>query len=229
MNRLAWIALFLPAASLLHAQEPAPSPAQTSIPVLEISADETPVATNQPAKSNPKLDKQVNLAETPDAPDPFAIEPPADAPAPEKIPELTGPLPDEEESRPLPPVSGTVAITAKDNGQTVAARVGNLIRITLESNPSTGYNWELHDFKFGPSIFHGSELVPRDGGNVLFGAPGDTVITLQAIEPGAQNIALIYRRPWEPVEQAAARFAFQLDVEKPAAPSPAPPVPTPAP
>lgn len=222
MNRFVRIAIFLSAASLLYAQEQTPPPvgARESIPVLEISADETSV-TNQPTKPNPKLNKEVDLTGASDATDPFAIEPPADAPAPEAIPEITTPLPGEEEAHSLPPVNGTVDVSAKDNAQIISAQVGNLIRITLESNPSTGYNWELHNFKFGPAVFHSSELIPRKGGNVLFGAPGDTVITLQAVEPGSQNIELIYRRPWETVDESTARFAFQLDVKTPA-PSPTP-------
>lgn len=227
MNRIALFAFFLSAVGLLHAQEASPTPIQ----ILEISANDPLAASNAPPKANPKMDKEVDLTKTANAPDPFAIEPPTDIPHPDKIPELTGPLPDEDDQPALPAINGTVEITAKDNTHIITAQVGNLIRIILESNPSAGYNWELYDFKFGIAVFHSSELVPRDTGNVLFGAPGDTVVTLQAIEQGSQTIALIYRRPWEPVDQAVAHFAFRLEVIKPAeTPAPPPttsPLPTP--
>ncbi len=221
MKRLVRITVFLSAAGLLQAQEPA------AIPLLEITGDGQSAPAEKPGNASPKMNKEVHLADKPDAaPGPFDIEPPADSPDPEKTGELTSPLPGDEEQPPRPPVTGTVEVTAKDNGQIVPAQVGNLIRITLESHPSAGYNWELRGFDFGVAVFHTSELAARAEGNVLFGAPGDTIITLQAVKPGTQNIELVYRRPWEPPDQVEARFVFQLEV----AGSPdASPVPTPAP
>src|SRR5690606_36672316 len=143
---------------------------------------------------------EINLADSPGA-DSLEITPPPDSPDPEKAEEIKEPLPGEDEPRVLPTVTGTVEVTAKDEGKTIRAVVGNLVRITLESHPSTGYNWELRDFEFGTAVFNSSDLVARQGGNVLFGAPGDTVITLQAVEPGEQDIKLVYRRLWEPPDQ----------------------------
>lgn len=211
LSRIAWLPL---AAGLLHAEDPAPSPAAkpTPIPVLEIAADEKPANTSSKEGSNPKMNKDVDLAQTPETGS-FEIEPPADAPGPDKAPEITGALPGDEEAPARPPVTGTIDVGAKNNGKIIAAKVGNLIRISLESNPSTGYNWELRGFEFGPAVFCGSDLAPRAAGNMLFGAPGDTVITLQAVQPGTQTINLVYRRPWEPPDQVAAAFTFQLEVE----------------
>jgi predicted secreted protein len=158
------------------------------------------------------MKKEVNLAETPTAED-FTIEPPADEPDADKAPEVTGELEGDEATTPRPAVTGTVEVTAKNQNQTVHAAVGNLVRITLESNPGTGYNWELRDFDYGVAVFYRSDVVARPGrGNVLFGAPGDTVITIQAVQPGSQDITLVYRRPWEPPDQIEATFQFQLSV-----------------
>jgi len=165
---------------------------------------------------------EVNLAETPGADD-FAITPPADEPGAENAAEVTGKLEGDEEPRPRPAVAGTIEVTAKDQNQIVRAAVGNLVRISLESNPSTGYNWELRDFDYGVAEFHSSDLVARQtDGNVLFGAPGDTVITIQAVKPGTQDITLVYRRPWEPPGQIAASFAFKLEVTGTTAPEATP-------
>lgn len=229
MNRLALIAAFLSAAGLLHAQDKSKSPAAAPAPI-EISGNDGGALTEKSGTSNPKMNKDVDVASTTESEGPFDIEPPPGSPDPAKTPELTGPLPGEEDPRPMPPVTGTVEISAKDNGRVVAAKVGDLLRITLESNPSTGYNWELRGFDFGVAVFHGSELKARSGGNVLFGAPGDTIMTLQAVEPGKQNIELVYRRPWEAPDQIAARFGFLLEVLGTPTPQPSPsPVPSPAP
>jgi inhibitor of cysteine peptidase len=186
---------------------PPPSAADTirgETPVPEDHAHQT--------SQTPRMSGEVNLAETP-GPESFAIEPPADEPDAETAAQVTEPLQGEEPESPRPPVTGTVEVTAKDENRTVRADLGNLIRITLESNPSTGYNWELRDFDYGVAEYHSSDLVARQsGGNVLFGAPGDTVITLQAVHPGTQNINLVYRRQWEPPDQIAAAFGFTLEV-----------------
>jgi len=175
------------------------------------------------------MKEEVNLSETPAAED-FSIAPPTDEPDADTATEVTEKLEGDEETTARPEVTGTVEVTAKNQGQTVRAEVGNLIRITLESNPSTGYNWELRDFDYGVAEFHSSDLVARDnGGNVLFGAPGDTVITLQAVQPGTQDITLVYRRQWEPPDQVAETFTFKLEVAGEAAAPAASPEASPAP
>ena len=194
-------------------------------PATAVPDPAEPASSPEPPAADPsKMEEQVDLAETPTS-ESFEIAPPADEPDAETAAEVTDKLEGEEETAPRPDVTGTVEVTAKDQGQTVRAEMGNLIRITLESNPSTGYNWELRDFDYGVAEFHTSDLVARDnGGNVLFGAPGDTVITLQAVKPGTQDITLVYRRQWEPPDQVAETFTFKLEVagDPAAATAPAP-------
>ena len=233
MSRALLIAAILAAAGTPSRAQQAPaanpSPVQV-IPEMEISGDEKPIVETNSDTSSPRLREEVNLADTPDS---FDIPIPADAPPPDKAPEVTGALPGDEPARDRPPVTGTVDVTAKNNGQIVQAKVGDLIRIRLEANPSTGYSWELRDFEFGVAEFFNADLAPRDGGNMMFGAPGDAVITLQAVKPGQQKIQLVYRRIWEPPDQVAATFGFELDVAgdapAPEAATATPPAPTPTP
>jgi inhibitor of cysteine peptidase len=211
MSFLVRVLFLLVTASVLHAQD-APAPdASPATPATE------------PAANAPKMQEEILLGDSPAA-ESLEIEPPPDSPDPDKTAEINAPLPGEEKAPVLPAVTGTVEVTAKDNDKTVRAVVGNLVRITLESNPSTGYNWELRDFEFGAAVFNSSDLVARKDGNVLFGTPGDTVITLQAVQPGEQDITLVYRRPWEPPDQPAATFRFRLAVgaDESAPPPPAP-------
>lgn len=173
------------------------------------------------------MNEAVDLSETPPAEN-MEIPPPADEPTADKAEELKEPLADEDQSAPAPPVSGKVELTAADAGKTVRAEVGDLVVITLQSNPSTGYNWELRDFDYGAADFYKSETLAADSGNALFGAPTKTVITLQAVKPGSQDITLVYRRLWEPPDQVAETFQFRLLVDGPEAP-PAPESPAPVP
>jgi len=187
----------------------------------------SPVATE--TSNAPKMDAAVDLTESAPAEN-MEIPAPADEPDPEKTEELKEPLPDEEPAAPAPPVSGKVEVTAAESGKVVRAAVGNLIVIHLQSNPSTGYNWELRDFDYGVADFYKSETVAPEGGNVLFGAPTKTIVTLQAVKPGSQDIKLVYRRSWEPPDQVAETFQFRLLVdgaEAPPAETSATPAPSP--
>jgi inhibitor of cysteine peptidase len=157
------------------------------------------------------------------------IPPPPDATDPETAGEIAGKLPGDEEVPQRPPVTGTLEVTAQDNGKVVSAALGNLIRITLESNPSTGYNWELRDFEYGAADFYASDVMARQSGNVFVGAPGNTILTLQAVQAGTQQITAVYRRPWEAPDQVAATFSFQLEVAGDKAAPAAPPEASPAP
>ncbi len=240
-------AVLVLALTCVRAQDPAPSPTGEAEPSVASQAEEaaTPLSSPAPASTDPtaeaspppepppgdsgKMKEEVNLADTPTAED-FTIEPPADEPDADNAPEVTEPLEGDEDTTPRPAVTGTVEVTAKNQDQVVHAAVGNLIRITLESNPSTGYNWELRDFDYGVADFYSSDVVARQGkGNVLFGAPADTVITIQAIKPGTQDTTLVYRRQWEPPDQIEATFRFQLEVAGDAAAPDAPPASTPTP
>ena len=189
----------------LHAQSPTPSPTPTG----EMEIDAAAPARNDALA--PALREEVNLIDLENA-ESMEIPAPPGAPDPDKAPMVTEPLEGEEETPARPEPTGTVEVIAADQGKIINAKVGNLIRITLESNPSTGYNWELRDFEYGTAVFSSSDLVARKTGNVLFGAPGNTVFTLQAVKPGTQKILLVYRRPWEPQDQVAASFQFQLEV-----------------
>jgi len=194
-----------------------------------VSAQEdTPSPSPSPRAESkaPKMDAAVDLSETQSAEN-LEIPPPADSPDPEKAAQMTGELPGDESAAPATPVSGRIEVTAANAGKIVRAAVGNLVHIKLEANPSTGYNWELRDFDFGVADYYGSETVAREEkGNVLFGAPGDAIITLQAVKPGTQQIKLVYRRVWEAPDQVAQTFAFMLEVggdaTLAASPSPAP-------
>ena len=218
--------LFFAALGATWAQDPAPAATPSPSPAAQDPNAEPTVP--DPAVLGPALREEVNLADTANS-ESMEIPPPPDATDPEAAGEIAGKLPGDEEVPQRPPVTGTLEVTAQDNGKVVSAALGNLIRITLESNPSTGYNWELRDFAYGAADFYASDVVARQGGNVFVGAPGNTILTLQAVQAGTQQITAVYRRPWEAPDQVAATFSFQLEVagdkEEPAAPPEASPAP----
>jgi len=223
MKMIVFAGLLFAVAGHARAQEATPAPS----PAGETAAEEA-APSGDPAALAPVLREKVDLSGT-GGTEAMEIPVAPDAPDPRETGEITGPLPGDEKAPPSPAVTGTIEVTAASNGKTVKAAAGNLIRITLESNPSTGYNWELRDFDYGAADFYGSDVVARKTGNVLVGAPADTVITLQAVKPGSQQITLVYRRPWEAPDQVAATFSFTLEVTGEAAAQAASPAPSPAP
>ena len=218
--------LFFAALGATWAQDPAPAATPSPSPAAQDPNAEPTVP--DPAALGPALREEVNLADTANS-ESMEIPPPPDATDPEAAGEIAGKLPGDEEVPQRPPVTGTLEVTAQDNGKVVSAALGNLIRITLESNPSTGYNWELRDFAYGAADFYASDVVARQGGNVFVGAPGNTILTLQAVQAGTQQITAVYRRPWEAPDQVAATFSFQLEVAVDKAEPAAPPEASPAP
>jgi predicted secreted protein len=218
-SRAILLLLLLPALVRAEDNNPSHSPASTNAAEAEVTI------TNNNA---PLLQEEVNLSQTAPAEN-VEFNAPPDSPDPEKSAELSEPLPGETGERPLPAATGEIDLTAQDNNRVVRAKIGNLLRVTLESNPSTGYNWELRDYETGVTEFLRSDLKPSDSGNMLFGAPGSTVFVFQAVKAGDQEIKAVYRRPWEPPDQIAATYSFRLEVAGESAKASPAPAKTPAP
>lgn len=144
------------------------------------------------------------------AEDGFTIPVPADAPDPDTEP--GEPPPEDTETPAAPEITGTVVVSEKDEGRRIAADVGNEIIIRLPANRTTGYNWELRDFEKGVLDYLSGDYEAPEGENPFFGAPGVTVLRLVVLRPGAQDLQLIYRRPWDKPDVVARTFAVRIVV-----------------
>ena len=83
-----------------------------------------------------------------------------------------------------------------DSGKTLTMKPGDRFSVTLESNPTTGYQWGFaapYDERVlvlcGDTYINPSEQ--------LVGAPGHQKLTFEAAGPGRTGVRLAYRRPWE--------------------------------
>ncbi len=154
---------------------------------------------------------------------------PAGAPDPDRDPPgKTDPPPEGIVEPPARDITGRVGLTDKDTGRRVGAKPGNIIRVELPANRTTGYNWEVRDFEQGVLEMLGADYIAPEGQNPFFaGAPGTTVFEFFARRPGVQDINAVYRRPWEEPEQIAGRFSARIVVEDPAAAATSEAAPTP--
>jgi len=90
------------------------------------------------------------------------------------------------------PARGAAAETLE---RTVAVTVGETFRITLCSNPSTGFSWEQPVLS-GPAAV---ELVDRAvvaPTGALVGSAGSETFTFRVGGPGTTEIQLAYSQPW---------------------------------
>jgi len=107
-----------------------------------------------------------------------------------------------------------VNVDEDDNGTQVTLEQGQILVVTLESNPSTGYSWavvENQDYileQVGESEF----VQPEQSDPPMVGAGGWEVFRLKAISPGQETLELVYRRAWETDAEPANTFSIDVVV-----------------
>lgn len=107
---------------------------------------------------------------------------------------------------------GEVALTASgptETAQKVNVSSGDEFTVELESNPTTGYEWQVVQIEDEAIVrLVDSEYVPPDSD--LLGASGKEVFTFEALEEGNTKVTLEYARQFE--ESPIARHAVDVTV-----------------
>jgi inhibitor of cysteine peptidase len=106
-----------------------------------------------------------------------------------------------------------VSVDASYSGQEVEIAVGGSLTVTLESNASTGFQWELvsiSDETVLEKVANTYEA-PEDTGMV--GAPGNEIWTFDALKKGTSTISMEYSQPWENGTKAAETFDLTIVVK----------------
>jgi len=91
--------------------------------------------------------------------------------------------------------SGRVEIADTDNGSQVGLEVGETLGLSLESNPTTGYRWEVSELD--QSILVETYHEYEADSPAITGSGGREIWRFQAQRPGSTTLRLEYRRPWE--------------------------------
>ncbi|MDH4209095.1 MAG: protease inhibitor I42 family protein [Anaerolineae bacterium] len=114
---------------------------------------------------------------------------------------------------PEPPPPKEIRLSAEDQGRLLQLHEGEVLVISLEANPSTGYGWEVEQASL---LAQGSATLVQTGDEFLepeptggprnqqetpalplLGAPTTQVLRFQAVREGKTSLRLVYRRPWE--------------------------------
>ena len=93
-----------------------------------------------------------------------------------------------------PAIAGPSVPTGSES--VVEAKVGEAFAITLESNSTTGYNWQFAKPLASKMVklVHSHYIAPT---TQLYGAGGRETWTFRALQAGETHIFLQYVRPWE--------------------------------
>ncbi|WP_370576005.1 protease inhibitor I42 family protein [Methanomethylovorans sp.] len=103
----------------------------------------------------------------------------------------------------------TKVFTEEQNGTSADVKIGELVTIRLEENPTTGYSWNM-SFTDGLEVATDQFISSTETG--LAGAGGFHEWTIQADSAGQYKVSGIYKRPWESVTGDEDTFNFTLNV-----------------
>ncbi|MBC2595288.1 protease inhibitor I42 family protein [Ruficoccus amylovorans] len=100
------------------------------------------------------------------------------------------------------------------NGETFQMRVGDTFSVSLPSNPSTGYSWQLDDsYKPVLTMPGGAQSQTFSAGTTaIVGAPGIATWTFKAAKAGETKLRLEYARAWEKDTPPTEVFEITVNV-----------------
>ena len=106
--------------------------------------------------------------------------------------------------------SGEVTIDGGAAGTTVTLDEGQTLRVELEGNPTTGFEWQVSSVDDAVLRYEDSEF---DAGSDVEGSGGIVTLTFDAVGAGATLLELIERPSWEPPSDSHRRYTVNIRVE----------------
>ena len=107
-----------------------------------------------------------------------------------------------------------VNVSISDNSEQIELEQEQILVVTLESNPSTGYSWELIEDpnsileQVGDVEFKPVEQTDPP----MVGAGGWEIFRFKAVSTGQMTLNLVYRRSWETDAEPANTFSIDVVV-----------------
>ena len=109
--------------------------------------------------------------------------------------------------------SPVVRLKDADNGAQKVMKIGQLLHVSLESNPTTGYSWEALEVDNSVLQMQGEAkfYANNDGVKGIPGAAGTDNFYFIAVDEGETILEFVYRRAWQHAEPDRA-FRFYVTV-----------------
>ncbi len=107
--------------------------------------------------------------------------------------------------------SGEINLTEEANGKTINCAKGQDITITLESNPTTGFDWYISEnSKIGNLELINKNYKAETTDKV--GVGGEQIFTFKATGKGTANLIIEYKREWEEGKSPEETFEVNIKV-----------------
>jgi inhibitor of cysteine peptidase len=106
-----------------------------------------------------------------------------------------------------------VVLAAADNGSQVELSSGQVLEVTLESNPTTGYSWEVSEVDEAVLTQMGDvefQEAPKEGEQLV--GVGGTETFRFASATGQTTLTLVYHRSWEKDVEPLETFTVEVVV-----------------
>jgi inhibitor of cysteine peptidase len=105
-----------------------------------------------------------------------------------------------------------VSADASSSGKQIEIAAGGSFTITLDSNATTGYSWELKGIS-DTTVLEKTDnkyVAPTSG---LMGAGGKEVWTFKALKAGTSTLTMEYSQPWAGGQKGANTFSLTVLVK----------------
>jgi inhibitor of cysteine peptidase len=112
-------------------------------------------------------------------------------------------------TNPEPPAP--IQLTAQDSSSTQTMQVGQGLQVTLEANPTTGYEWAVDGSVPAPLTLSGEPTYTASSSAI--GSGGTQVWALAAKRPGQGTLKLKYWRSFETTTPPIKTFQVNVDVK----------------
>ena len=101
-------------------------------------------------------------------------------------------------------------VTIHDTGKTLYVNTGDLFKVILDSNPTTGYSWEIGPYDDSIIKFVKSEYKPSSD---RIGSDGKRIIKFEAFNKGKTTLELSYLLVWEKNKEPIKKLEITVAVE----------------
>ena len=107
--------------------------------------------------------------------------------------------------------AATKVVTDADKGGTVTIKMGDVLEVRLNSNPTTGYEWYLQKQSTALLKLTGQSWTQPPPDHV--GAPVVQILDFAPTAKGTGVLLLHYVRSWEPPDPNEEQYSLHLTIE----------------
>ncbi|NCR54880.1 MAG: protease inhibitor I42 family protein [Microcystis aeruginosa L211-07] len=105
-----------------------------------------------------------------------------------------------------------LTLTRTDNGKSITTQVNDLLLLSLDENPTTGFQWAVDGVGSDLVKLQASEYVPAIESSV--GGGGQRILTFKVQQAGIDQLRLKLWREWQGEPSIVERFTVTLQVRE---------------